>query len=155
MLQALTDLQADYENTFVLNPDLKSIEYLLQGEYSAQSLMSNSEIQKPLERRKMKILMGLARLKKNEIRSFLTVLETLYQIFSNANTLSLYSQSQAAVLLTGMGLINVHGRLAFFTAVNRCCATIFELLYHEIEAEGAVPILEIYQPTYGRKKKIE
>lgn len=85
----------------------------------------------------------------------MTVLDSLFQIFSGANHMNLFAQGQAAVLLTGMGLLNVQGRLAFFIAVNQCCATVFELLYHEIEAAGEVPIRNLSQPTYGRKRTDE
>lgn len=91
----------------------------------------------------MAILKGLARLRKSEIRSYLTVLDTLFRIFSGNQHMNMFAQGQVAVLLTGMGLLNIQGRLAFFSAVNQCCATVFELLYHEIEAAGDVPIKRI------------
>jgi hypothetical protein len=59
---------------------------------------------------------------------------------------------QVCVLLTGMGLVNLQGRIAFFQALNQYCATVFELLFYETEAGKApVHIKTLHQPTYGRK----
>ena len=70
----------------------------------------------------MPILQGLARLKRPHLQSYETVLDALYHIFKkhlNSEVLE-----RVCVLLTGAGLVNVMGRIAFCQALNGYCATL-------------------------------
>ena len=62
----------------------------------------------------MPILKGLAWLKKSQVRSYMTVLDALFKVFSSVNHPNMFVLGQVCVLLTGMGLVNIQGRIAFF-----------------------------------------
>ena len=139
MVQAMTKLQAGLECTFPLEiTALGSVEFFeaLKADKKCymNSMMDDTHVQKLVETHKMKILQGLAWLQKYEVRSYLTVLDTLYHVFSSEHHPNQYMLGQVSVLLTGMGLVNLQGRIAFFQAINQYCATIFELLFYETEA---------------------
>jgi hypothetical protein len=115
-------------------------------------MMDDPHIQKLVETHKMPILQGLTWLKKYEVRSYMNVLDTLYQVFNSKHHPNMLVLGQVCVLLTGMGLVNLQGLIAFFQALNQYCATVFELLFYETEAGKApVHIKTLHQPTYGRK----
>jgi hypothetical protein len=63
MLQALTELQADLESTFVLPPETNLADFF-KDDLATLRLINKPGIQKHLERHKMDILRGLAWLKK-------------------------------------------------------------------------------------------
>lgn len=82
----------------------------------------------------------------------MSVLDALFTVFSCVHHSNMFVLGQVCVLLTGMGLVNLQGRIAFCQSLNQYCATIFELLYYETEAGKApVHIKQRHQPTYGRK----
>ena len=63
----------------------------------------------------MPILKGLTNLRRYEIDSFETVLDSLYLIFSDlkGDHYNGFATGQLAVLITGMGLVNEIGRITF------------------------------------------
>ena len=103
-----------------------------------------------METHKRDVLQGLTCLKRPHLKSYATVLDALYHIFKQKGNLLVLEQ--VCVLLTGMGLANVYGRMAFCQVVNTYCATVFQLCYFEIDqCQLPLRIKHMYYPTYGRQ----
>jgi len=151
MVAALYKVQAAAETLIYWGgPALRDYEQHFRNEPRAVEQLANSyDMERILAPYKMDILQGLACLKRPHLQSYETVLDALYHIFKrNGNLLVL---EQVCVLLTGMGLVNEHGRWAFCQAVNACCATLFQLYYYEVD-RGVLPLFQksMMLPSYGR-----
>jgi hypothetical protein len=119
MVKAMTKLQAGLECIFPLQTTVNTCAEFFEllkadNKKHLNCIMDNAHIQKLVETHKMSILQGLAWLQKFEVKSYLTVLDTLFQVFSNEHHSNQYVRGQVSVLLTGMGLVNIQGRIAFF-----------------------------------------
>ena len=112
--------------------------------------MDCSLVQREIERHKMAILVGLTNLTRAELSSCEHVLETLYNIFSADLNASQMTYGRVAVLISGMGLVSETGRVAFYQAINQCCATVIQLLYGEVHcAKMPIHVKTVHQPTSG------
>jgi hypothetical protein len=69
----------------------------------------------------MAIFTGMAHFKWMELRSSEIFMECTYLYFDKLN--HVYGLSLTSALLTGMGLLNVPGRAAFYMTINRYLAT--------------------------------
>lgn len=73
--------------------------------------MDDPHIQRCVEAHKMKIVTGMTNLTRVELHDYRMILESLYQTFGHIN--HAYGLSLVSVLRTGMGLLNLGGRIAF------------------------------------------
>ena len=114
MVDALYKVQSQLEMLVFLWGVGNSInyeEYYKEKPEEVYTFVGHHDIEHIIAPHKLSILQGLACLKRPHLKSYETVLDALYHIFKkNGNLLVL---EQVCVLLTGMGLVNVHGRWAF------------------------------------------
>ena len=56
-----------------------------------------------------------------------------------------------ATIITGMGLVSDMGRIAFYQAINQCCATVIQQLWSEVQCDkGNMHCKTVFQPTSGK-----
>ena len=125
-------------------------EYFRKNPLKVDDLVNHPTFLSLVEKHKMPILQGLARFKRHHLHSYETVLDALYHLFIRYKNPRAFER--VCVLLTGAGLVNVQGRIAFCQALNGFCSTLAQLYYYEVDA-GTLPVFtkSLAFPTYGRQ----
>jgi len=154
MAAALTELQADLETHFLVETDTDLRTYFNHNSgHHVSHLIDDPRVQRAIEKHKMTILVGLAHLGRADLSSGTFALDVVYQHFAANPKLSQYALGQLAVLVSGMGLVNVSGRIAFAQALNQYCATIIQLSYGETRYPFKCNVMmkTVMKPTNGTK----